>query len=151
MTPSGAIWRRTSMLAIAGGSAFWLANFVVSLTPIAAEYRAALAISYVPMLLAALVAGLIVGFAVSYVLVRFYERIPTEGPIWKSVVLSFIALVVMTALLEVPARFLTATSDAWRLFLIGLVFNVVRILALGVAIGYLYARLNGQGEREAAA
>jgi hypothetical protein len=151
MTPSEAGWRRTSILAIAGGSAFWLANFIISLTPIAADYRAALAIDYVPMLVAALFGGLSVGFGVSYVLVRFQERIPTKGCITKSVLLSFIALVAATVLLEVPARFFPATSDSWRLFLTGLLFNLVRILALGVAVGYLYARLNVQRPVEAAA
>jgi hypothetical protein len=48
----------------------------------------------------------------------------------------------VTMVIEVPAKLLTPMSDAWRYFLIGAVFNVLRILALGVAIGYLYARLN---------
>jgi hypothetical protein len=30
-----------------------------------------------------------------------------------------------------------------RYFLIGAMFNVLRILALGIVIGYLYDRLNG--------
>jgi hypothetical protein len=47
-------------------------------------------------------------------------------------------------LIEVPAKFLTPTSDAVRYFLIGAMFNVLRILALGVAIGYLYDRLNAR-------
>ncbi len=38
-------------LALAGGLGFWVANFAISLTPIAAEYRAALSIAYFPMLL----------------------------------------------------------------------------------------------------
>lgn len=50
------------MLAIAGGLAFWLANFAISRSPIAAEYRAALSISYFPMLLESLIGGLIIGF-----------------------------------------------------------------------------------------
>jgi hypothetical protein len=140
--PQG-IWRKALILAIGGGLGFWLANFAISLTPIAAEYRAALSISYVPMLLQALLGGLILGFCVSYFLLRFFEEIPAESPILKSVVLSFIALVIVTMLIEVPAKFLTTTSDAWRYFLIGAVFNGLRILALGVVIGNLYGRLNG--------
>jgi hypothetical protein len=46
--------------------------------------------------------------------------------------------IIVTMLVEVPAKFLTPTSDAWRYFLIGAVFNVVRI----PAIGYLYGKLN---------
>jgi hypothetical protein len=150
MAPSGASWRQTSILAIAGAVAFWLANFVISLTPIAADYRAALSIAYVPMLLAALFGGLVVGVGVSYVLVRYYDAIPSTGAVSKSLVLSSIALVLLTALLEVPARLAAPTSDVLRLLLIGLAFNTVRILALGVVIGYLYARLGRQHGRQAA-
>ena len=66
MKRSKEIWRKASILAVAGGFAFWLANFAISRTPIAAEYRAALSISYYPMLLESLIGGLIIGFCVSY-------------------------------------------------------------------------------------
>ena len=143
MTQPQGIWRKASILAIGGGLGFWVANFAISLTPIAAEYRTALSISYVPMLFEAFLGGLILGFCVSYFLLRFFDKIPTKSPILKSVLLSFIALVIVTMLIEVPAKFLTTTSGAWRYFLIGAAFNVLRILALGVVIGYLYGRLNG--------
>jgi hypothetical protein len=137
------IWRKALVLAIAGGSGFWLANFAISRTPIAAEYRSALSISYLPMLLESLLGGLIIGFCVTYFLLRFFDKIPTRNPILKSVILSFIALIIVTILIEVPASFLTITSDVWRYFLIGAMFNVLRILALGIVIGYLYEKLNG--------
>ena len=125
-----------------GGLGFWIANFAISLTPIAAEYRAALSISYLPMLLEALLGGLIIGSGVSYCLLRFYDRIPTRNPILKSVILSFVALIVVTVLIEVPAKSLTTTSDPLRYFLIGTVFNGLRILALGLVVGYLYDRVD---------
>ena len=137
------IWRKTLLLALTGGAAFWIANFAISLTPIAAAYRAALAIPYVPMLLEALVGGLIIGCAVSYCLLRFFDRLPTRHPISKSVLLSFAALIVVTMLIEVPAKFLAPTSDAWRYFLIGTSFNALRILALGIVIGYRYDQFKG--------
>jgi hypothetical protein len=129
-------------LAIAGGSAFWVSNFAISRTAIAAEYRAALSISYLPMLAESLIGGLIIGFCIGVVLLRFFGRIPTKNSILKSVILSLIALVFFTGVFEVPATFLTATNDAMRYFLIGTVFNVVRILALGLVIGYLYGKIN---------
>jgi len=128
-------------LTIGGGVAFWAANFAISRTPIAAEYRAALSIPYLPMLLESLVAGLIIGFCVSYSLLRFFDKIPTNTPILKSVTLSFIVLVIVTILLQGPASSLT-TSDDLRYFLIGTMFNFLRILALGAVIGYLYGRLH---------
>jgi hypothetical protein len=136
-------YKKLFKLAIAGGLGFWVANFAISRTPIAAEYRAALSISYLPMLLESLLGGLVIGFCVSYFLLRFFDKIPTKNPILKSVILSFIALIIVTILIEVPASFLTNTSDALRYFIIGAIFNVLRILALGIVIGYLYDRLNG--------
>ena len=138
---SNEVYKKLFKLTIAGGAAFWATNFAISLTPIAAEYRAALSISYLPMIVESLIGGLIIGFFVSFFLLRFFDKIPTKNPILKSVILSFIALIIVTILLEGPARFLTP-SDALRYFLIGALFNVLRILALGMAIGYLYKRLH---------
>src|SRR5512136_1764960 len=129
-------------LMMGGGVAFWAANFAISLTPIAAEYRAALSISYFPMLLESLLRGLIIGFCVSYFLLRFFDRIPTKNPISKSVILSFIVLIIVTILIGGPSSFL-ATGNVLRYFLIGTIFNVLRFLALGIGIGYLYKRLYG--------
>ena len=135
--------KEITILAIAGGIGFWAANFAISLTPIAAEYRAALSISYLPMLLEALLGGLNIGCCVSYVLLRFFDKLPTKNPILKSVILSFIVLLIATLLIEVPAKFFTPTSDAMRYFFIAAIFNVIRILALGIVIGYRYDKLNG--------
>jgi hypothetical protein len=134
--------RETTMLAVAGGLGFWLTNFAISLTPIAAEYRAALSISYYSMLLAALIGGLLIGFCVSYFLLRLFDRLPTKNPILKSVILSFIVLVIVTILIGGPSSYL-ATGDVLRYFIIGTMFNIIRILALGIVIGYLYDRFNG--------
>jgi len=143
MIRSKEIWRKTLILAIAGGLAFWVTNFAISRTPIAAEYRAALSISYLPMLFESLLGGLIIGFCVSYFMFRFFDRIPTRNPLLKSLILSFIALVLVTVLIEVPSSFLTPAPDVLRYFIIGAVFNVLRIFALGIVIGYLFHKLNG--------
>ena len=140
MKNSKGIWKKVFVLTLVGGLAFWLANFAISRTPIAAEYRAALSISYFPMIVESLIGGLIIGFFVSYFLVRLFEKIPTKDPILKSVILSFLVLIIATILIGGPSSFL-ATSDVLRYFLIGTIFNVLRILALGIAIGYLYIRL----------
>jgi predicted tellurium resistance membrane protein TerC len=93
------------------------------------------------MLLEALVGGLIIGFGVSFFLLRFSDKIPTKNPVLKSVTLSLLALIIVTILLEVPSHFFIPNSDPMRYFIIGLLFNVLRILVLG--IGYLYKRLYG--------
>ena len=79
--------REMTILTVAGGLGFWMTNFAISLTPIAAEYRAALSIPYLPMLLEALIGGLLIGFCVSYFLLRFFDKLPTKSPILKSVTL----------------------------------------------------------------
>ena len=139
MTQSKNFWGRTAILTIAGGAAFWLSNFAISRTPIAAEYRAAMSISYYPMLLEALLGGLIIGFWVSYPLLRFFERIPAKDPIVKSIMLSSAVMVIVTILLGGPSNFY-ATSNVLRYFILGTIFNVIRITALGIVIGYVCKR-----------
>ena len=140
MTRSRGIWLNATVLAVAGGAAFWITNFAISLTPIAADYRAALDIPYLPMLLGALVGGLIVGLFVSYGLLRFFRSIPSDSPVRKSLLLSLLAFVVFTAATEIPSKLLTPTPDAARYFLVAAVFNVVRFAGLGLVIGWLYDR-----------
>ena len=143
MKNSKGIWKKAFGLTLVGGLAFWLANFAISRTPIAAEYRAAMSISYYPMLLESLIGGLIIGLWVSYPLLRFFDRIPVKDPIIKSVILSSIALVIVTILLGGPSSFY-ATNNILRYFIIGTMFNVIRILALGIAIGYVCKRRYGK-------
>ena len=142
MVHSKITWRNLFILTVAGGLAFWLANFAISRTPIAAEYRGALSISYYPMLLEALLGGLIMSFCVSYFLLRFFEKIPTQAPISKSVILTFIVLIIVTILIGGPSSFF-ATGNVLRYFSIGTTFNLLRFLALGIVIGYLVDKLNG--------
>ena len=142
MTRSKNFWGRTAILTIAGGAAFWLSNFAISRTPIAADYRAALSISYYPMLLEALLGGLIIGTCVSYFLLRFFDRLPTKNPILKSVILSIVVLIIVTITIGGPSSYL-ATGNILRYFLIGTVFNVIRFLALGIAIGHVYDKVDG--------
>jgi hypothetical protein len=133
-------WRRTIVLTSAGGLAFWVVNFAISLTPIAAEYRSALSIAYFPMLLQALAASLVIGFGVAYPLQRFFDLIPPKSTVLKALVLSGAALLAATVLIEVPAKFIAMPASGVRYFLIGLVFNALRFLALGVVIGIVHAR-----------
>ncbi len=139
MKNSKGILKKVFVLTLVGGLAFWLANFAISRTPIAAEYRAAMSISYYPMLLESLVGGLIIGLWVSFPLLRFFDRIPVKDPILKSVILSSIVLVIVTILIGGPSSFY-ATNNVMRYFIIGTIFNVIRILALGLAIGYVCKR-----------
>jgi hypothetical protein len=122
-----------------GGLVFWAITIAFSLLPIAAEYRAAESISNIQMVwVGSLLAGMIIGCCVSYFLLRFFDKIPTKNPILKSVILSFVALVII----EVLSTFVNL-SNAYVYLLIDTVMNIPRILALGIVIGYLYKRLYG--------
>jgi uncharacterized protein YacL len=139
MKNSKGIWKKAFALTLVGGLAFWLANFAISRTAIAAEYRAAMTISYYPMLLESLIGGLIIGLWVSYPLLRFFDRIPAKNPILKSVFLSSIMLVIVTIVLGGPSSFF-ATGNVLRYFIMGTIFNLIRLTALGIAIGYVCKR-----------
>ena len=120
---------------LAGAAAFWSANLVISLTPSAAAYRSALSIRYVPMLLEAAAGELIVAGVLALGLVRFPGRIPGAGPVRKALFLAVCALVVVTVLVEVPSKFGADVEDRGRWLFVATVFNTVRVLALGLAIG----------------
>jgi F0F1-type ATP synthase assembly protein I len=123
----------------AGGAAFWITDFVLSVSPIAAEYRAAFSISSLPLaLVQALVGGLVIGCCVSYFLLRFFEKIPTKNPIFKALILGFAAMFMIEILST-----LGNPSNASVYLLIDTGMNVPRFLALGLVVGHLYEKLNG--------
>ena len=138
MTQSKEIWKKILVLAVAGGLTFWAISIATSLFPITVDYRAA-RWSAETVWVGSLPAGSVIGFLMSFFLVRFFDKIPTKNPILKSVILSIIALVIGSILLEAPASF--GTSNALYYFLFGTMLNVPRFLFVGIVIGYLYKRL----------
>ncbi|MCJ7429654.1 hypothetical protein MUO83_00380 [Candidatus Bathyarchaeota archaeon] len=134
-------YKKLFKLTIGGGVVFWAITFAFSLLPIAAEFRAALSISYVQMILVeSVLGGMIISCGLSFFLLRFFDKIPTKNPILKSVILSFVALGIVSILVGVAA---SRTSDALHVFLIGVTLNIPRFLFVGIVIGYLYKRLYG--------
>lgn len=140
-------YKKLFKLTIGGGVAFWATTIATSLLPIAAEYRAAYSNwSIQTVWVASLPMGMIIGCCVSYFLLRHFDRIPIESPISKSVILSFVLLVIVIILIDVPMSF-HGPTDALYYFLIGVMFNAARFLFLGIAIGYLYKRLYARAQR----
>jgi NhaP-type Na+/H+ and K+/H+ antiporter len=129
-------------LAIGGGMVFWAVTLVSSLLPVAGQFRTALSIPHILVLLASLPAGLLIGLGVSYFLVHYYDKIPTRSSIQKSVILSVVALIIVEAAIT-----LTRLSDSLYYIAVGAALDVVRFLLLGMSIGYLHKRLYGFGER----
>lgn len=126
-------------LTLAGAAGFWLANLVMSLTPLAADYRAAVSISCVPMLIEALVGGLVIAGCVSIGLMIVQRRGSSRSPIRVSMLLSAIALLVVTAAIVIPSH-LAMSPQGWRYGFVATLINAVRIAALGLAIGYAAGR-----------
>lgn len=130
-------------LTIGGGVVFWLTSIATSLLPIAAEYRAAFSNwSIQTVWVGSLLMGMIIGCGVSYLLLRFFEKIPAKGPILKSLILSSIALAIAIILIDVPMILQEAGAPLYY-FLIGVIFNAARFLLLGFCIGYLYKKVYG--------
>ena len=128
-------------LTIAGGLAFWATTIATSLLPIAAEYRAAYSNwSMQTVWVTSLLMGMIIGYGVSYFLLRYFDKIPSKNPILKSMIISFIALIIAVILIDVPQSFfgMSNSFDTSYYFLIGVMFNAARFLLLGIVIGYLY-------------
>lgn len=133
-------------LTIGGGLVFWATTIATSLLPIAAEYRAAYSNwSIQTVWFASLPMGMLIGYAVSYFFLRYFDKIPSKNPIIKSGIISSIALVIALVLIDVPQSFFGMSNflNALYYFLIGAIFNTVRFLFLGLIIGYLYKRLYG--------
>jgi hypothetical protein len=116
-----------------------LSNFAISRTPIAAEYRAALSISYYPMLLEALIGGLVIAACVSYCLLRFFDRLPAQNPILRSVMLSLIVLVIVTITIGGPSSY-RATGDVFGAFS-SAQFNAIRITCAWSSDRYGYDKV----------
>jgi len=127
-------------LTIGGGMVFWAVTLASSLLPVAGQFRTALSIPHILVLVASLPAGLVIGFGVSYFLVHYFDKIPAEGPILKSLILSLVSLIAIEAAIT-----LTRLGDTLYNIAVGAALDVVRFLLLGVSIGYLYKRLNGRG------
>jgi hypothetical protein len=128
-------------LTIGGGLVFWATSIATSLLPIAAKYRAVYSDwSIQTVWVVSLPVGIIIGYCVSYFLVRYFDKIPSKNPILKSVIISFIALIIVVILIDVPQSFLGMSNSFTALyyFLIGVMFNGARFLLLGIVIGYLY-------------
>jgi len=129
--------KRLFQLSGAGGIAFWIVDFAISVSPIGLEYRTSFSISNLPLALAgALIGGLIIASCVSNILLRFFEKIPTKNPMFKALILSFGAMIIIEVL--------SALGDpihASVYLLVDTGMNLPRFLALGIVIGYLYDKL----------
>jgi hypothetical protein len=139
--------KKLYQLTMGGAAAFWVISILTSLLPIAAEYRAAFgqrSWNAQTVWVDSLFVGMIIGYCVSYNLLRFIKMNPTKNYLQKSMLLSLIALVIAITLIDIPHSFLfLSASVAPYYFVLGVLFNAPRFLFLGLATGYLYKILYG--------
>jgi NO-binding membrane sensor protein with MHYT domain len=129
--------KKLLMLAAAGGAAFWITDFVIAVSPITTEYKAAFSISSLPLALAeALVGGLVIALCVSFYLLRFYDRIPSKKPIFKALILSCFIMVMIEGFSA-----LGNPSHASVYLLLDTGMNAPRFFALGLVNGYLFNKI----------
>lgn len=122
----------------AGGAAFWITDFVIAVSPIAPTYQAAFSITSMQVaLVEAFAGGIFIAFCVSYLLLRFFERLPGKNTTAKALILVFGAMVIIEILSAVgdPAH---ASVN----LLIDTGMNTPRFLALGLMIGYVFEMQN---------
>jgi len=132
-------------LTFGGGIIFWLTSIATSLLPIAAEYRAAYSNwSMQTVWIASLPMGLLIGLLVSFCLLKYFAKLPTNNSIAKSVILSLIFLIIAVFIIDAPQSFLGNGNSNSTLyyFFIGFIFNLIRFLLLGIVIGYLHKKIN---------
>lgn len=123
---------------VAGGAAFWVTDFIMAVSPIAAVYKAAFSFSSLPAaLVGALLGGIAIAFGVSFFLLRFFNCLPGKNIIVKALILSFGTMVII--------EILSALGDpthASIYLLLDTSLNFPRFLALGSVIGYVVDKKN---------
>lgn len=125
-------------LAVAGGVAFWVTDFLMAVSPIAADYKAAFSFSSLPVaLVEALAGGLVIAFSISFFLIRFFSRLPGKNPIFKALILSFGAMIIIEVLSA-----LGDPAHAFTYLVLDTGMNIPRFLALGWTIGFLFDKQN---------
>ena len=131
-------YKKLIKLAGAGCAAFWITDFLISVSPIAAKYKAAFSISSLPLaLVQALVGGLIIGCCVSYFLLRFFDRLPGKTPLLKALILSLGAMIIIEVLST-----LVDPAHAFTYLVLDTGMNIPRFLALGWTIGFAFDKQN---------
>lgn len=76
-----------------------------------------------------------VSSAVSVAPLRLRRPVPGIGVMRQALALSAIALLLLTLVVEVPSKLRSGVADPGHWLIVASMFNVVRILALGVAVG----------------
>jgi hypothetical protein len=128
-------YKRSWKPTLIGGTVFWLLGLATALLPIPHEFGIFSGSLSGTGLVALLLGALFVALWVSFYFIYFFDKIPTQNPVLKSVIVSFLGLLIIGFL----GIFLNLKNPA-SFYLYDLAVNGPRTLALGVAVGYSYQR-----------
>lgn len=138
----GVSFRILAPLSLAGAAVFWIASFITSLLPLAADYRAAYSNwSAQTVWIGAVFMGLFIGACVASIYLRFHHLIPGKSPVLKAVLVSAAVLIAALLVFDLPMM-LRSRQRELLYFLVGVMFNTVRFLLAGLAIGLLHRFLS---------
>ena len=125
---------------------FWLASFFTTFLPLAAEYRAAYSDwSKQTVWIGAIFMGLLVFGCISIIYLRFFEKLPGKTPVAKTLLLSAAALILCLMAIDLPMM-LNTERKLLQYFLVGVMFNTVRFLLAGLAIGLVDQQLRRRND-----
>jgi len=131
-------WKNLLILAAAGGAAFWVADFVIAVSPISSWYQAAFSITSLSLaLVEALAGGLMIAFCVSLFLIRSFDSLPGKNSIHKALILSFSAMTIIEVLSAIGNP-----THAFVYLVLDTGMNILRFLALGWTIGFVFEKQN---------
>ena len=129
------------LLTLSGAAVFWLVSFLTSLLPLAAAYRAAFSNwSMQTVWLGAVWMGSLFSLAVNCILLRRIKKYASENPVLSALIISAILLVAALLAFDLP-MLLRAGMNVLHYFFIGVMFNTVRFLLMGLSVGLLYSQL----------
>ena len=125
---------------LAGGVVFWLTSILTSLLPIAAQYRAAFSNwSIYTVWIGSFFLGMLNSLLVSWLLLRLHAKYPKRNVVGWAVLYSTAVLLIALLLVDIP-MFLQGSREKIAYFFVGVAFNAVRFLLLGLSIGCVLVR-----------
>lgn len=130
------LWKLT----LTGGIIFWLTSILTSLLPIAAQYRAAFSNwSIYTVWIGSFLLGMLNSLLVSWLLLRLHAKHPERNVVGWAVLFSTAVLLIALLLVDLP-MFLQGSRENLAYFFVGIAFNAVRFLLLGLSIGCVLVR-----------
>lgn len=107
--------------------------------PLPAELSSQTSTSLAQYLGDVIIGGMFWGFLISYYFVRYSYKIPLASPVYRSLVITFLAVLIVDGLAT-----LFHLNHAAGYFLWDLLYSIPRYFAFGIVVGYSYEKFNSE-------